>query len=128
MNRSALLDNGLRLVGVDDCRAGKPDYRSAFHAVRDGEPVITLTHNPLAFKRLCQYSCVTLAGHTHGGQINLPFLTHALIGNRTKYLKGWFREPNQPGRMYVSRGLGVIGLPMRFRSYPEIAVFDLLPA
>jgi predicted MPP superfamily phosphohydrolase len=128
INRNVLLDNGLRVVGVDDCRAGKPDYAAAFRDVRPGEPVLTLTHNPLAFDRLRAYSCLTLAGHTHGGQINLPFLTHTVVGERTRYLKGWFCEPNQPGRMYVSRGLGVIGIPLRFRAQAEISVFDLVPA
>jgi predicted MPP superfamily phosphohydrolase len=128
INRNVLLDNGLRVVGVDDCRAGKPDYAAAFREAQPGEPVLTLTHNPLAFDRLRAYSCLTLAGHTHGGQINLPFITHTMVGERTRYLKGWFCEPNQPGRMYVSRGLGVIGIPLRFRARPEISVFDLVPA
>src|SRR5262249_18011303 len=128
INRSALLDNGLRVVGVDDCRAGHPDYAAAFREVKPGEPVLTLTHNPLAFDRLGAYSCLTLAGHTHGGQINLPFLTHTMVGERTRYLKGWFCAPHRPGRMYVSRGLGVIGIPLRFRAPAEISVFDLVPA
>jgi predicted MPP superfamily phosphohydrolase len=128
INRSVLLDSGLRVVGVDDCRAGKPDYAAAFREVRPGEPVLTLTHNPLAFDRLRAYDCLTLAGHTHGGQINLPFLTHSMGGERMRYLKGWFCAPNQPGRMYVSRGLGVIGIPLRFRARAEISVFDLVPA
>ncbi len=128
INRNVRLDNGLRLVGVDDFQAGTPDPWAAFADVGVNEPMLAMTHNPFAFGALCRYPCVTLAGHTHGGQINIPFLTRSYLGGRTRYQKGWFQEPNHPGRMYVSCGLGVIGLPMRFRCYPELAVFDLVPA
>jgi len=127
-NRSTRLDNGLRIVGVDDFRTGTPDPDAAFRGVRRDEPTIAMTHNPFLFGAMCTYDCVTLAGHTHGGQINVPFITARLLKWRTRYQRGWYQEPTEPGRMYVSRGLGVVGVPFRLGSHPEIAVFDLLPA
>lgn len=127
-NRSARLDNGLRLVGVDDFRTGRPDPDKAFKGVHRHEAVLALTHNPFAFSAMREYNCVTLAGHTHGGQIIVPGLTAHFVGARMRYQHGWYQEPRQPGRMYVSRGLGVVGMPFRYHCPPEIAVFDLTPA
>ena len=127
-NRSARLDNGLRLVGVDDFRTGSPDPDKAFRGIGRHEATLALTHNPFAFGAMCQYNCVTLAGHTHGGQIIVPGLTAHVVGARMRYQHGWYQEPRQPGRMYVSRGLGVVGMPFRYHCPPEIAVFDLVPA
>jgi predicted MPP superfamily phosphohydrolase len=127
-NRSARLENGLNIVGIDDCWLGAPDPEAAFRAVRTNEPAIAMTHNPGYFPALGGYNCVTLAGHTHGGQINIPLLTRSLMARRARYLKGWFRSPEGPGRMYVSRGLGVVGIPLRLRCDPEIVLFELQPA
>lgn len=127
-NTSLRLETGLHLVGVDDSWAGTPDPEAAFREVPPSAPTIAMTHNPSIFRSLSAYPCLTLAGHTHGGQINLPFVTRRYLGLRTRYLRGWYQEPNKPGRLYVSRGLGVVGIPMRIRAYPEIAVFDLVPA
>ncbi len=128
INRNEPLANGLWLVGLDDCWMGRPDPVAAFDGVPRDQPTLAMTHNPDLFGTLRRYPCLTLAGHTHGGQINIPCVTRMLIDTRARYLRGWFRAPEMPGRMYVSRGLGVVGIPMRFRSRPEIAVFDLLPA
>ncbi|HLV81077.1 MAG TPA: metallophosphoesterase, partial [Chthonomonadaceae bacterium] len=127
-NRSLRLDNGLFLVGVDDCWMGRPDLEAAFRGVPAGAPALTLTHNPGIFRDLCAYDCVTLAGHTHGGQIDLPLVTQVYLGRHSRYKAGWYREGRGPGRLYVSRGLGVVGIPLRIRATPEIALFDLTPA
>jgi uncharacterized protein len=134
-NRSFVLDNGLQIVGIDDALAGTPRIEQAFEKVEWDRPVLTMTHNPVLFRKLCQYPCLTLAGHTHGGQINLPVFTPLVMKMRvthratpSRYERGWVREENAPGRMYVSRGLGVVQVPLRFRARPEIVVFDLIPA
>jgi len=127
-NRNSRLDNGLRVVGVDDFRTGRPDPDRAFRGIQPGEPTIAMTHNPFMFGAMSAQDCVTLAGHTHGGQVNVPVITPLLLRWRMRYQRGWYREPTGPGRMYVSRGLGVVGLPFRLGSYPEISVFDLSPA
>ena len=134
-NRSFILDNGLQIVGIDDATTGRSDPEKAFHKIEWNRPVIAMTHNPILFEAMCRYPCLTLAGHTHGGQIKIPAVTPFIMKLRkshrrmpARYEQGWVKEPNAPGTMYVSRGLGVVGIPMRFRARPEIVVFDLLPA
>lgn len=133
-NRNVRLDNGLWIVGVDDCFTGHPDPIAAFQGIQTGDPVLAMTHNPVYYTEMRKHDCLTFAGHTHGGQINVPFITRGVMGarqfGRSKYIykQGWFHDAGYPGKMYVSRGLGVVGIPFRYRATPEIAVFDLLPA
>ncbi len=128
VNTSVSLKNGLRLVGVDDYSTGEPDTGKAFSQVSARDAVLCMTHNPLEFDILRGYDVVTIAGHTHGGQIDLPIITDLVLDKRSKYLRGWFHSDHWPGRMYVSRGLGVLGIPVRINALPEIAVFHLVPA
>jgi predicted MPP superfamily phosphohydrolase len=123
-NRSTKLDNGLRLVGVDDLVAGVVNYPLSFESVRSNDPVLVMSHNPYTFPYLCQFDYITIAGHTHGGQICLPGISDLYLG---KYRSGWYKDPGKPGRMYVSRGLGTIHVPMRILCAPELTVFDLVP-
>lgn len=129
INGNTMLPNGLRIVGVDDRRTGDPQPELAFRGVHKGEAVLAMTHNPLLFPDLCRYDAIVLAGHTHGGQINVPGVTGVLLGNgRMHYKHGWYKEPTGPGRLYVTRGVGIVGVPFRFHAPPEISVFDLQPA
>ncbi len=128
VNQSLELRNGLKLVGVDDFATGSPDVRKAFQNVKPADPVICMTHNPLEFDVLCGYSCLTIAGHTHGGQIDIPPLVDMLFRRKARYLRGWFHNPDYPGHLYVSRGLGTLTIPVRINAFPEISVFDLVPA
>lgn len=125
-NRSVKLSNGLRLVGIDDLMAGVPNYTLAFEDVKSNEPVVVMSHNPGTFYILCRQQCLTIAGHTHGGQLYVPGVSNLLVGNR--FLRGWYRFIEQPGSLYISRGLGTIHVPMRLCAMPELAVFDLTPA
>lgn len=126
-NESTQLKSGLHLVGIDDCGAGRPDLDAAFRNVPPGAPTFAMTHNPLLYGMLQTYACIAIAGHTHGGQILIPGFTRQMFDQGWQQLSGWWTDAQNPGRMYVSRGLGVIGLPFRFRCSPEIAVFDLVP-
>jgi predicted MPP superfamily phosphohydrolase len=75
------------------------------------------------FPRLRDRAAVTLAGHTHGGQIGLPLVRGMAAPSGEGYTGGEVREGG--GYMYVSRGVGTTGLPIRLRSPPEIAVLTL---
>jgi predicted MPP superfamily phosphohydrolase len=68
-----------------------------------------------------------LAGHTHGGQIRLPlFGPVALPELGRKYVEGWFRFGRL--QLYVNRGLGTVGVPIRLNCPPEIALLTLRSA
>ena len=65
-----------------------------------------------------------LSGHTHGGQVRIPFLPpFHLPEYGRKYIEGLFRLG--PTQLYVNRGIGAVGLPFRFRCPPEITVITL---
>jgi predicted MPP superfamily phosphohydrolase len=87
---------------------------------------ILLSHNPNTFDRAAAYGIdLSLAGHTHGGQVTLEFISPELSPSRliTSYVRGWFEKPG--GQLYVNRGIGTIGVPIRFDAPPEITVFEL---
>lgn len=87
---------------------------------------ILMSHNPNTFDRAAALGVdLSLAGHTHGGQVNLEFL-HADISPArlvTSYVEGWFQK--RGSQLYVNRGIGTIGLPMRIGAPPEITIYHL---
>jgi len=112
------------LVGVGDLWEGQPDIRRAFAPVDDTAPVIAITHNPDLFPRMPVRASLVVAGHTHGGQVNLlPGRPSMRFGH---YLAG---PIGQDGRMlFVSPGVGTSILPFRFRVPPEISRLTLRAA
>lgn len=127
-NRHVRLRDDLLLAGIDDFRLGNPNVDAALAGREPGLPTVLLSHNPDILPDLAAGSVdLVLSGHTHGGQISLPLVgpvvTGSLYGQR--FAEGWV-DSVVPA--YVSRGLGVSGLPLRAFCPPEIAVFDLIPA
>jgi predicted MPP superfamily phosphohydrolase len=87
---------------------------------------ILLSHNPDTFDRAASLGIdLSLAGHTHGGQLALEFISPELAPSRivTPYVAGHFQQPG--GQLYVNRGIGTIAAPMRVGAPPEITVFEL---
>jgi uncharacterized protein len=94
-----------------------------------GTANILLSHNPDSFDRAAELGIdLSLAGHTHGGQLALEFISPEIAPSRlvTPYVAGWFQRPG--GQLYVNRGIGTIAAPMRVGAPPEITVFELLRA
>jgi uncharacterized protein len=88
---------------------------------------ILMSHNPNTFDRAAELGIdLSLAGHTHGGQVSLEFVNQNISPSRliTPYVKGWFCKGN--AQLYVNRGIGTIGIPIRIGSAPEISVFELV--
>jgi uncharacterized protein len=87
---------------------------------------ILLSHNPNSFDRAAQLGIdLTLAGHSHGGQLTVSFV-HAsltLVRPETPYVSGWYEKPGS--QLYVNRGIGTTGPPIRLGARPEIAVLEL---
>ena len=128
-NQNTLVRRGpdvLQLSGIDDWSWNGADWRKAFEGLNKQSATILLSHQPSVLE-LDQTKDVSLilSGHTHGGQINLPWVG-ALARFATqdlKYAQGLFRFGE--AQLYVSSGTGVIGLPVRFGVRPEIAVLKL---
>jgi predicted MPP superfamily phosphohydrolase len=91
--------------------------------VPDAQALIVLTHDPDMFPELRGRANLTLAGHTHGGQIGLPLVRRLTAPSRHSYTGGEVREDG--ACMYVSRGVGTAGLPVRLAAPPEIAFLAL---
>jgi predicted MPP superfamily phosphohydrolase len=112
------------LADLDSLRA-RPSAAMALAAVPAGEPVIVLTHWPDAWPLVPPRAALTLAGHTHCGQVNLPLfgrLVHASHGS-AKWGCGRYDEGGRI--LYVTGGLGTSILPVRFRAPPEIVIVTL---
>ncbi len=118
----------LWFAGVDDLYWGKPDVETALRGVPDGAAVILLSHNP-DFAEVSPDPRVglMLSGHTHGGQIYFPAFGAAWLPSKygNKYCSGLVRGP--ASQVFVSRGLGEAGIPMRLNCPPEINVLTLTP-
>ncbi len=102
--------------------------------VRSDMPNILLSHNPNAFSRAAGLGVgLTLAGHTHGGQINVGIGGRSWTPARfaTPYIAGLFQLPMRqeagPAYLYVNRGLGTLGIPARLGARPEITLLTLRP-
>ena len=115
----------LQLAGVGDWSWNDNDWGRTFAGVDRRRPTVLLSHQPLVLD-LPETDGVSLilSGHTHGGQVSLP-VVGAPVGhmNEFKYLRGRFSRG--PTQLYVTRGTGTIGLPLRLGARPEIAVLRL---
>lgn len=127
-NRSLRLENGLTLVGLDDHKVGRPDVEKAFACVGERDPLLVLSHNPVGAEDLRDRPCLIFSGHTHGGQINIPLLSHWAVRHAggKHYRSGWFTVGR--ARVYVNQGIGMVGMAVRFLCPSEAAIFTLEPA
>lgn len=118
----------LWVVGLADASTRFPDLERAFAAVPDGAPVLVLSHDPDLFPRLPERATLTLAGHTHGGQVNLPGIRARATPSRygTRYARGVKREGDRT--LFVTSGVGTSRLPVRFLRPPEIVVLTVRAA
>lgn len=118
--------DALQLAGVDDWTWNAANFSRAFYGLRNDIATVLLSHQPRVLElEETQNVSLVLSGHTHGGQINLPFLGSParFAISDLRYAHGLFRR--RETQLYVSSGTGVIGLPMRLGVRPEIAVLRL---
>jgi predicted MPP superfamily phosphohydrolase len=130
LNEGALVGEGARsffLAGVDDpaskrARGGGPDLRLALANRPHGVPTILLSHQPIGFEEAAAAGVhLQLSGHTHGGQI-FPF--KFLVSMRYPFVAGLYQVGES--FLYVSRGTGFWGPPMRLAAPSEITELELL--
>jgi predicted MPP superfamily phosphohydrolase len=117
--------SSLNLVGVDYEMKGP--YLSGVEQLVDLDSFnLLLAHTPEVFPTAADKGFdLTLSGHTHGGQINLPlFGANINVADaRTPYTKGLYTLPTS--KIYVNSGLGTIGVPVRLGAPPEITLIRL---
>jgi len=119
------------LCGVDDPGTSSPNLDLAIPAKPDG-PVILMAHEPDYADSVIAHPRghlvdLMLSGHSHGGQVRLPFLGPLILPPMgLKYPEGHYRFDQM--QLYVNRGIGTVGLPFRLNCPPEITVITLQPA
>ena len=109
----------------DDSERATPSVDSALRAVTAGEPVILMTHRPDPFADVPSRVAVTIAAHSHCGQVNLPWIGRPIVpspGSR-RWPCGLYDEGGR--KLFVTGGVGTSILPVRFRAPPEIVIVTL---
>jgi uncharacterized protein len=133
LNESAQIElidgSSISILGIDDAMLGKPNFEKVVHNIPKEQYKILLSHAP----DLADYAVnlgiqLQLSGHSHGGQIQIPFYG-ALITPpfAKKYREGFYEVTTVDSSLslYVNRGIGTTRLPFRFLSVPELTLFTL---
>lgn len=116
----------VRLIGIGDLWAGKADMRHLPDLPQD-KVWLLLSHNPDTVEMVPELPTVPLmlSGHTHGGQIELPWLTSyvmkkvSMLGHK----RGYYQHKN--ANVFVTVGTGMVGAPFRFRVPPTVDILHL---
>lgn len=114
------------LIGVDDPFTERDNLSGALKRIEAEKIKILLVHSPdIIDQAVGQDIDLVLAGHTHGGQVNIPFFSRFWIPSKygSKYASGLFEIKST--YLYVNRGIGTAIIPVRFNSLPEITLIEL---
>lgn len=135
-NAGLLVRPDLWLGGIDDLTYGRPDPQLALQGAPGGTGLLLMCHEPDTLMTLADVPAWTpqglaVSGHTHGGQIRLPLVGAPLVPSvyGQRFAQGWVQGDPARGRAgargYVSRGLGLSGVPMRNLCPPEVVLLEL---
>jgi predicted MPP superfamily phosphohydrolase len=124
-NRGVTLRERLHVAGVDDTWTSRDDMEAALAGRPPGAPVVLLAHDPNLFpEAMAREVDLMLSGHTHGGQLAVPGVRRLSLARFvTQFTAGLYRQ----GRswLYVNRGAGTTGPPVRLGAPAELAVLTL---
>ena len=101
-------------------RRGADDLAGTLRRVKDEAPAILLAHEPNIFSKVPDRIALTLCGHTHGGQVNLPFIGPIIAEERFAPKLVYGHSNEGPRHIVVSAGLGTSIVPVRFMRPPEV--------
>lgn len=130
INASSTLNikgESIAVAATDHVWLGHPAPGRALAGIEAKTPVIAMVHEPDYFDEMVRHRPITLqvSGHSHGGQCQVPFLgfTPVLPEYAKNYVEGVYEKGDS--RIFVSRGIGTTGLPVRFACRPEVAILTL---
>lgn len=122
--RIGIRGNTLYLAGITDYNTGPHVVGGAMLGIPVGQKAICFTHSPDVFPELPRTCALTVAGHTHGGQVDLPLLGRLITNTRDpRYAAGLLRVNGKT--LFVSTGIGTSILPVRFGVRPEVSILDV---
>lgn len=117
----------LAIAGTDFVWLGKPDPERTLKGISKDTPVLALVHEPDYFDVMTARRPIQLqlSGHTHGGQCRVPLIgyTPRTVSYGRKYIYG--QHARGDSKLFVSRGIGTVGLRVRFACPPELAILTL---
>jgi hypothetical protein len=122
-NTAVHIGNAFWLGGIADFWTREPEIAATLQQVDNDDPVVLITHNPDIFPHVPARVSLTLAGHTHGGQVRLPGLGPVITTSKLGYNAGEFVEHGR--HLFVTTGIGTSILPVRFGVPPEIVILTL---
>jgi len=127
-DRSKYITSGkcqLRLVGISDFWEGPHNIEQAMSEVKPSDQVLAFTHNPDVFPELPTKISLTIAGHTHGGQVYLPGIGRPIVPSQygQRFAIGHIIEHGS--HLYVSPGVGTSIIPVRFLVPPEATILEI---
>lgn len=113
------------LLGIGDFTVAQHDVEAALSTVTGNAPLLAITHNPDVFPEIPRQVILTIAGHTHGGQVFVPLLGRPIVPSHygQRYALGHVTENGH--HIFITTGLGTSILPVRFLTPPEITILNL---
>ncbi len=127
-NENVFIDElNTRIIGFDDYFYGNTNFD--YFSIKSTDFNILVSHEPDIIDYInMQNSGIMLSGHTHGGQIYIPFLYNIALPNMGKiYVQGVYDNVsiNENVSLFVSKGIGTTILPLRFLNVPEVCIIEL---
>lgn len=118
----------LFIVGLDTAWGGRPNEKTALSEWDGASPLIIMAHEPDVADRIAAtgVQALQLSGHTHGGQVCVPFFSPIALHLPSwgkNYRHGHYRVGKL--QLYVNRGIGCVGMPVRFACLPEVTLITL---
>lgn len=122
-----LKEYNLNVIGLDDSIFGNLDTEKLHELINDELFNIVISHEPDVIDLMLEYNIdLFLSGHSHGGQVHIPFVKSILPPLGEKYTKGLYEfENHRNTKLYVNIGIGTSQIPFRFMAQPELTVFTL---
>jgi uncharacterized protein len=113
------------IAGIADDTTRHPDPHGTFQRIPPEAAVVAFTHDPAVFPDVPARAALTVAGHTHGGQVSIPFWGALFIPGRSPLRYAYGHVAENGNDLYVTSGIGTTALPVRFNAPPEIVVVTL---
>ncbi|RPI79415.1 MAG: metallophosphoesterase [Desulfobacteraceae bacterium] len=116
------------LAGAGDFYEDRRNLDIVLAPIPEADCRIVLAHNPdTADTKYNSRIDLMLSGHTHGGQVILPFIGPPILPVRNKNYSSGLKTSPRGCKVFISKGIGWANFPVRFNCYPEIAVLELAP-